>query len=106
MVVAQGARVTLVVPTTLTRLLSLAFPQVQVVTEQAFAPQDGYDAILPIPDLPFVMGLETLADIPAQVPYLALCQPIVRVWRSCCLRGGPVLALCGPEGGVQKPWMC
>ena len=70
MVVAQGARVTLVVPTTLARLLSLAFPQVRVVTEQDFAPQDGYDAILPIPDLPFVMGLETLADIPAQVPYL------------------------------------
>lgn len=40
------------------------------MAEKDFARQDGYDAILPIPDLPFVMGLQTRADIPAQVPYL------------------------------------
>lgn len=70
MVLAQGAQVTLVSPDTLLRLLRLAFPQVHVVAEKDFTRQDGYDAILPIPDLPFAMGLQTRADIPAQVPYL------------------------------------
>ncbi len=72
MVVAQGAQVTLLVPATLVRLLSLSFPHVHSVTEKDFPRQDGYDAALPIPDLPFVMGLETWADIPATVPYLCV----------------------------------
>mgnify|MGYP001309132679 CR=1 FL=1 len=69
-VVAQGAQVMLVVPAALVRLLSRSFPQVRVVAEKDYVAHDGYDVALAIPDLPFVMGLQTRADIPAQVPYL------------------------------------
>ncbi|MFT8419631.1 MAG: tetratricopeptide repeat protein [Acetobacter sp.] len=67
---AHGAEVTLVVSPPLIRLFSQCFPNVRVVRDDQLAPQDAYDAILPLPDLPFVMGLEVLADIPSTVPYL------------------------------------
>ncbi|MCP1257808.1 glycosyltransferase family 9 protein [Acetobacter lambici] len=85
MVQARGALVTVVVPTGLVRLLTLSFPQAQVVAEKDFAPQDGYDLGLPIPDLPFVMGLRTPADIIANIPYLL--APPADVARFAALLG-------------------
>ena len=85
MVLAQGALVTVVVPTGLVRLLTLSFPQAQVVAEKDFALQDGYDLGLPIPDLPFVMGLCTPADIIANIPYLS--APPADVARFAALLG-------------------
>lgn len=70
MLVAQGAQVTLVVAPPLVRLLRLSFLSVLVVAEKDFPQQQGYGASLPISDLPFVMGLQTVADIPHCVPYL------------------------------------
>lgn len=66
----QGADVTLVVPRSLTRLLSLSYPNVTVYERDTFPQEDGYSYAAPIPDLPFIAGIATYADIPAPIPYL------------------------------------
>ncbi|WP_338333307.1 tetratricopeptide repeat protein [Acetobacter sp. LMG 32666] len=68
--VAAGATVTLAMPSNLVRLFTLSFPMVTVVEDQAFTQREGYDYRVLLPDLPFVMGVETVEDIPANIPYL------------------------------------
>lgn len=66
----RGAQVTLVVPATLVRLLSLSFPGVTVRDKKGFSREDEYSYIVPIPDLPYIAGILSVRDIPAPIPYL------------------------------------
>ncbi len=68
--VQAGAKVTLVVPSNLLRLFALSFPMATVVEDCRFVRQSRYDAIVTLPDLPFVLGVECPSDIPADIPYL------------------------------------
>ncbi|WP_231854258.1 tetratricopeptide repeat protein [Gluconacetobacter diazotrophicus] len=67
----KGAEVTIVIPESLVRLLTLSFPGVSVVTTRSkLDAEDGYSYAAPIPDLPFIVGMASESDIPARIPYL------------------------------------
>lgn len=68
--VAAGAVVTLVVPSNLVRLFTLSFPSITVVEDRLFTQRDGYDYRVLLPDLPFIMGVDRLGDIPVTHAYL------------------------------------
>lgn len=70
LMVAQGAKVTVVVPLNLLKLFTQSLPMATIVEDAHFARQNGYDYRVPLPDLPFVMGLKRREDIPASIPYL------------------------------------
>ncbi|MBB2203579.1 glycosyltransferase family protein [Gluconacetobacter takamatsuzukensis] len=67
---AKGARVTILVPRPLVRLLAQSYPEAQVREIDGFGWEDGYDYAAPIPDLPYIGGAMSLREIPAPIPYL------------------------------------
>ncbi|MBB2203580.1 glycosyltransferase family protein [Gluconacetobacter takamatsuzukensis] len=67
---AKGAAVTILVPRTLVRLLAQSCPGASVREARSFAREEGYDYILPIPDLPHIAGVMSERDIPAPASYL------------------------------------
>ncbi|MBB2203583.1 glycosyltransferase family protein [Gluconacetobacter takamatsuzukensis] len=67
---AKGARVTILVPRPLVRLMTQSYPTVSVRQIGCFGPEDGYAYALPIPDLPYIVGMMSLREIPAPIPYL------------------------------------
>lgn len=67
---AKGARVTIVVPRPLVRLLARSYPAASVRETKHFDRQDGYDYAAAIPDLPYIAGATALWDVPAPIPYL------------------------------------
>ncbi|CAP55589.1 putative flbA protein [Gluconacetobacter diazotrophicus PA1 5] len=68
---AKGADVTIVVPKALLRLLTQSFPgaSVRLIEEFGREVEDGYSYAAPIPDLPFIGGVMSESDIPANIPY-------------------------------------
>ncbi|GAA4486243.1 hypothetical protein GCM10023157_32320 [Gluconacetobacter asukensis] len=66
----RGAEITVVVPGTLVRLLTLSFPGVSVRNKESFGREDGYSFAAPIPDLPYIAGVMSVRDIPDGIPYL------------------------------------
>lgn len=74
---AQGARVVLLVPPDLVRLLA---PLGDVVRAKGEAPPP-FDALCPMLSLPNVFGTE-LETIPAEIPYLAAPQAEIEAWRA------------------------
>ncbi|MBO1324630.1 tetratricopeptide repeat-containing glycosyltransferase family protein [Acetobacter sp. TBRC 12305] len=66
----HGAKVTAAVPDNLVRLMDMSFPTVVSRTAEDIAPTERFDYGLPIPDLPYIAGIRSEADIPDQVPYL------------------------------------
>jgi tetratricopeptide (TPR) repeat protein len=75
----RGARVVLVVPTPLERLLRSSLAGVSVAG--ADAPLPHFDVHLPLMSLPRVFRTD-LDSIPAQVPYLAVDPAAVAQWRQ------------------------
>lgn len=66
----RGAEVAVAVPRPLVRLLARSYPGVSVGDAQDFSKEDGYSYAAPIPDLPFIAGVASESDIPADIPYL------------------------------------
>ncbi|GBQ86759.1 TPR repeat-containing protein [Gluconacetobacter johannae DSM 13595] len=67
---ARGADVTIAVPSSLARLMAMSFPSASVRSLQDCGTAEGYEYAVPIPDLPFIAGVASESDIPAQIPYL------------------------------------
>ncbi|WP_438383714.1 tetratricopeptide repeat protein [Asaia sp. BMEF1] len=68
--VERGAHVTVHVPRSLVRLLRASFQTLTVVEPDAISPTDDFDYVAPIPDLPYVTGVDSVQKIPVNVPYL------------------------------------
>lgn len=68
--VERGARVTVAVGAEMVRLLSMSCPDLIVRDVAQLVLDETFDYVLPIPSLPCVTNMQTIADIPGTVPYL------------------------------------
>gem|GEM_PF-2035135 len=68
--VRRGARITVHVPASLTRLFRQSFANLTVLDATVSPDLEIFDYVAPIPDLPYLSGMHTVQDIPVNVPYL------------------------------------
>ena len=92
LVAARGARVLLLAPAPLVRLMR-SVPAVERVFSP-YEPLEGFDVHCPLMSLPRVMGTR-LSSVPAQVPYLRADPQDVRAWAE------RVAAACGGTPGLK-----
>lgn len=89
----RGADVTIIVPSTLVRLMALSFPGVRVRDSRRFGPEEGYTYAAPIPDLPYVCGVMSVRDIPDTIPYLRADEDDVARFFALLPKGRPRVGL-------------
>lgn len=82
--IEQGARVTLAVPEQLVRIMRRSFPDAHVrligdVADDVHT-RDQYHFSCPIPDLPYICGMRSEADIPRDIPYLTVPNAAVEAF--------------------------
>lgn len=91
--VAQGAQVTVAVGAVLERLLRLSCPDMIVREITQFNIDETFDYSLPIPTLPYVTNMQTVADIPGTVPYLCTDPSEVARFAAMLPEGRPRIGL-------------
>ena len=92
----RGADVTLIVPKPLRRLFALSYPKCHVFdVRDEFVPsaEEKYDYSAPIPDLPFIAGVEKYEDIPSEVPYLRVDEHDRARYAALLPEGRPKIGL-------------
>ncbi|MFH7811826.1 MULTISPECIES: tetratricopeptide repeat protein [Acetobacter] len=91
--VARGARVTVAVGGSLVRLISQSYPDLTVRDAVQFGLDESFDYALPIPNLPHVTRMQSVADIPGTVPYLRADPQDVARFAALLPAAGPRIGL-------------
>ncbi|WP_332350428.1 tetratricopeptide repeat protein [Asaia spathodeae] len=91
--VERGAEVSVHVPGSISRLISLSCDNLTVLEPKVMPDLDRFDYVAPIPDLPYLTGMCAVQDIPVNVPYLRASGEDIARFEACLPPGRPRIGL-------------